>query len=149
MKINIVKRVASLPELNIAFFAFLLNFVWEVLQTPFFIDISTEINTIIWYRIHCTLGDVMISLAGFWFVALIARSRNWFLNPTKKKLLLFVAFGVSYTIFSEIKNVSLNKLWAYSDLMPVIPYIDVGIVPLIQWITIPPLLVFIVRRQLS
>jgi hypothetical protein len=149
MKINIVKRVASLPELNIAFFAFLLNFVWEMLQTPFFIDISTEINTIIWYRIHCTLGDVMISLAGFWFVALIARSRNWFLNPTKKKLLLFVAFGVSYTIFSEIKNVSLNKLWAYSDLMPVIPYIDVGIVPLIQWITIPPLLVFIVRRQLS
>ncbi|MBA7672091.1 hypothetical protein ES703_80263 [subsurface metagenome] len=141
--------MTSIPELNIAFFAFLLNFVWEVLQTPFFVDISTEINTIIWYRFHCTLGDVMISLAGFWFVALILRSRSWFLNPTKKKLLLFVAFGVSYTIFSEIKNVSLNKLWAYSDFMPVVPYIDVGIVPLIQWIIIPPLLVFIVRRQLS
>ena len=149
MKIKIVKRVASLPELNIAFFAFLLNFVWEVLQTPFFIDISAEVNTIIWYRFHCTLGDVMISLAGFWFVALILRSRSWFLNPTKKKLLLFVAFGVSYTIFSEIKNVSLNKLWAYSDFMPVIPYIDVGIVPLIQWVILPPLLVYIVRRQLS
>ncbi len=144
-----MKIVTSLPELNIAFFSFLLNFVWEVLQTPFFVDISTEINTIIWYRFHCTLGDVMISLAGFWFVALISKSRIWFLNLTKGKLLLFVAFGVSYTIFSEIKNVSLNKLWAYSDLMPVIPYIDVGIVPLIQWIIIPPLLVFIVRRQLS
>lgn len=141
--------MASLPELNIAFFSFLLNFVWEVLQTPFFVDISTEVNTIIWYRFHCTLGDVMISLAGFWFVALILRNRTWFLNPTKKKLLLFVAFGVSYTIFSEIKNVSLNKLWAYSDFMPVIPYIDVGIIPLIQWVLIPPLLVFIVRRQLS
>ena len=144
-----MKKVTSIPELNIAFFSFLLNFVWEVLQTPFFVDISAEINTIIWYRFHCTLGDVMISLAGFWFVALILRSRSWFLNPTKKKILLFVAFGVSYTIFSEIKNVSLNKLWAYSDFMPVIPYIDVGIVPLIQWIIIPPLLVFIVRRQLS
>lgn len=149
MNIKIVKRVASLPELNIAFFAFLLNFVWEVLQTPFFVDISDKINTIIWYRFHCTLGDVMICLAGFWFVALIVRSRSWLLNPTKKKILLFVAFGVSYTIFSEIKNVSLNKLWAYSDFMPVIPYIDVGIMPLIQWIIIPPLLVFIVRRQLS
>ena len=149
MKIQMMKRITSLPELNIAFFSFLLNFVWEVLQTPFFVDISTEITTIIWYRFHCTLGDVMISLGSFWLVALISKSRIWFLNPTKKKLLLFIAFGVSYTIFSEIKNVSLNKLWAYSDFMPVIPYIDVGIVPLIQWIIIPPLLVFIVRRQLS
>ena len=144
-----MKRLTSIPELNIAFFAFLLNFVWEVLQTPFFVDISTEITTIIWYRFHCTLGDVMISLAGFWFVALILRSRSWFLNPTKKKLLLFVAFGVSYTIFSEIKNVSLNKLWGYSNLMPIIPGIEVGVIPLIQWIIVPLLLVFIVRRQLS
>ncbi len=149
MKIQRIKRLTLIPELNIAFFSFLLNFVWEVLQTPFFVDISTEVTTIIWYRFHCTLGDVMISLAGFWFVALILRSRNWFLNPTKKKLLLFVAFGVSYTIFSEIKNVSLNKLWDYSDFMPVIPDIDVGIIPLIQWIILPPLLVYIVRRQLS
>jgi hypothetical protein len=149
MKIQRMKRVTSLPELNIAFFAFLLNFVWEVLQTPFFLDISTEINTIIWYRFHCTLGDVMISLAGFWFVALISKTRTWFLNPTKVRLLLFVAFGVSYTIFSEIKNVSLNKLWGYSNLMPIIPGIEVGVIPLIQWIIVPLLLVFIVRRQLS
>ncbi len=149
MKIKIVKRVASLPELNIAFFAFLLNFVWEVLQTPFFVDISDKIKTIIWYRFHCTVGDVMISLGSFWLVALISKTRIWFLNPTKVRLLLFVAFGVSYTIFSEIKNVSFNKLWGYSDFMPVIPGIDVGVIPLIQWIIVPPLLVFIVRRQLS
>jgi hypothetical protein len=149
MKIQRMKRVTSLPELNIVFFSFLLNFAWEVLQTPFFLDISTEINTIIWYRFHCTLGDVMISLAGFWFVALISKTRTWFLNPTKVRLLLFVAFGVSYTIFSEIKNVSLNKLWGYSNLMPIIPGIEVGVIPLIQWIIVPLLLVFIVRRQLS
>jgi hypothetical protein len=149
MKIQIMKKLTSIPELNIAFFSFLLNFVWEVLQTPFFVDISTEVNTIIWYRFHCTLGDVVISLGSFWLVALISKTRTWLLNPTKARMLLFVAFGVSYTILSEIKNVSLYKLWAYSDFMPVIPYIDVGIVPLIQWIIIPPLLVIIIRRQLS
>ena len=144
-----MKRLTSLPELNIAFFSFLLNFAWEVLQTPFFLDISDKINTIVWYRFHCTLVDVMISLGSFWLVALISKSRIWFLNPTKGKLLLFVVFGVSYTIFSEIKNVSLNKLWGYSDLMPVIPGIEVGVIPLIQWIIVPPFLVLIVRRQLS
>ncbi len=149
MKIQNLKKELSLPELNILFFSFLLNFAWEVLQTPFFLDISGKINTIIWYRFQCTLGDVMISLGSFWLVALISKTRTWFLNLTKARLLLFVAFGVSYTIFSEIKNVSLNKLWAYSDFMPVIPYIDVGIIPIIQWIILPPLLVFIVKRQLS
>ena len=82
-------------------------------------------------------------------VALIFRSRTWFLNPTKPEVTLFVTFGVVYTVFSEIKNVSLNKLWWYSKLMPVIPYVDVGIVPLIQWMIVPVALVFIVRRQLS
>ncbi len=149
MNIKRMNRLSSLPELNIVFFSFLLNFTWEVLQTPFFHDIGDKINTIVWYRFHCTLGDVMISLGSFWLVALISKTRTWFLNPTKARLLLFVAFGVSYTIFSEIKNVSLNRLWAYSDIMPVIPYIDVGVIPIIQWIILPPLLVFIVRRQLS
>ncbi len=144
-----MKGLISLPELNIVFFSFLLNFVWEALQTPFFVDINDKINTIIWYRFHCTLGDVVITLVCFWLVALITKSRSWFLNPTRNRLLLFVAFGVSYTIFSEIKNVSLNKLWGYSDLMPVIPSVEVGIIPLIQWIIVPPLLIFIVRRQLS
>jgi hypothetical protein len=149
MKIQKMKGLISLPELNIVFFSFLLNFVWETLQTPFFVDINDKLNTIIWYRFHCTLGDVVITLGSFWLVAMITKSRSWFLNPTKNRLLLFVAFGVSYTIFSEIKNVSWNKLWGYSDLMPVIPYIEVGIIPLIQWIIVPPLLIFIVRRQLS
>jgi hypothetical protein len=62
---------------------------------------------------------------------------------------LFTAFGIGYTIFSEIKSVTIKDFWGYSDLMPVIPFIGVGVVPLIQWIVIPPLIVFFVRRQLS
>lgn len=144
-----MKKILSIPELNIAFFSFLLNFVWEVLQTPFFLDKSDEINTIIWNRFHCTLGDVLITLGCFWLVALIFKSRTWFINPTRRNVLLFMGFGVIYTIFSEIKNVSLNKLWGYSELMPVIPFINVGVVPLIQWIIVPVFLIFIVRRQLT
>ena len=66
-----------------------------------------------------------------------------------KHVLLFIVFCVSYTIFSEIKNVSIKNLWGYSDLMLVIPFIEVGIAPLVQWIVIPPLIIFFVKRQLS
>ncbi len=143
-----MKRLSRLPELNFVFFSFLLNFTWEVLQTPFFDDRGAEINTIIWYRLHCTFGDILISLGCFWLVSLIFRSRMWFLKLTTIKMVLFIAFGVSYTAISEMRNVRIVESWAYSDLMPVIPYIGVGVVPLIQWIIIPIILLFIVRRQL-
>jgi hypothetical protein len=141
-------RLRRLPELHIATFAFLLNFVWEVLQTPFFIDISPDINTIVWFRLHCTFGDVMISLGSFWLVSLIFKNRLWLLKPSKMHMFLFIMFGMSYTIFSEILNVSIKDMWGYSDLMPVIPFIGVGVVPLIQWIATPPLLIFFAKKQL-
>jgi hypothetical protein len=144
-----MKKISIAPELNIAIFSFLLNFVWEVLQTPFFIDLSSDINTIVWFRLHCTFGDVIIALGSFWLVSLIFKNRLWILQPSRANIFLFILFGVSYTIFSEIKNVSIKDLWGYSDLMPVIPYIGVGIVPLVQWIVIPPFVIFLVKRQLS
>jgi hypothetical protein len=144
-----MKKANIAPEITVAIFAFLLNFVWEVLQTPFFIDISSEINTIVWFRLHCTFGDVMIALGSFWLVSLIFKNRFWFIRPNRLNVFLFILFGVSYTIFSEIINVSIKDLWGYSDLMPVIPYIGVGIAPIVQWIVIPPLIIFFVKRQLS
>jgi len=143
----ILDKMARTPEFNIIVFSFLLNFAWEVLVTPFYADKTANINAIIWNRLHCTGGDVAITLGCFWLVSLIFRTRAWPLDLTKKRLLLFMALGITYTVFSEMTNVRIIGSWDYSDLMPVIPYIRVGVVPLIQWIIVPPLLILIVRRQ--
>ena len=39
--------------------------------------------------------------------------------------------------------------WAYAERMPVIPLLEVGLSPLLQWIVVPPLIVWLVRRQLT
>jgi hypothetical protein len=145
----ILNKIVRTPELNIIFFSFLLNFSWEVLATPFYLDQTVKIDTIIWNRLHCTGGDVMIALGCFWLVSLVFRTRASPLSLTKKRLLLFMALGVIYTVFSEMANVRLIESWGYSSLMPVIPYIRVGVVPLIQWIIVPPILILIVKRQLT
>lgn len=44
---------------------------------------------------------------------------------------------LGYTVFSEWLNTSVRASWAYSDLMPVIPVVDLGLSPLAQWIVIP------------
>ncbi len=144
-----MKKFSLLPEFNLVFFSFLLNFTWEVLQTPFFDDRGEEFTTILWYRIHCTLGDILITLGCFWLVSIIFRSRAWFLSLTRNKILLFIGLGVIYTVFSEIRNVRIIQSWGYSELMPVMPFIGVGLVPVLQWIVVPLLLILILKRQLS
>ncbi|MGL4947655.1 MAG: hypothetical protein ACRC4X_08390, partial [Cetobacterium sp.] len=49
--------------------------------------------------------------------------------------------------FSEIHNVKILKSWSYSNLMPIIPIIDVGIVPIIQWLILPTLIIYLSRPR--
>ena len=38
---------------------------------------------------------------------------------------------------SHSLNIVIRQSWAYSDLMPVVPVIDTGLSPLLQWIVVP------------
>ncbi len=39
--------------------------------------------------------------------------------------------------------------WNYLPTMPLVPGTDIGLVPLLQWIVLPLLTVWFVRRQLA
>ena len=57
--------------------------------------------------------------------------------------------GVAYTIFSEWLNIVVRQSWAYSEAMPVVPLIGVGLSPLLQWLVIPGVAMLVVRRSRS
>ena len=53
----------ALPEVNIAIFAFLLNFVWEFWQVPFFEGMPTAPHwEAIKFCTSATVGDVALAL---------------------------------------------------------------------------------------
>jgi len=56
--------------------------------------------------------------------------------------------GPGYTIFSEWLNTTLFR-WSYSDLMPTLKLagIEIGLSPLLQWLLLPPLALFLARRN--
>ena len=54
-----------------------------------------------------------------------------------------LAFGIGYTIYSEWLNVNVRGSWAYSDLMPVVPVIETGLAPLLQWVVVPTLALWV------
>jgi hypothetical protein len=143
-------RIADLPELNVAIFSFLLNFIWEMWQTPFFLAIPSGPH---WAGVvactQATFGDAAISLVAFWSVAAFVRSRRWILQPSLSQIGSFVMMGVVITIAFETLAAGFLGRWNYSPLMPTLPFFGTGLVPLLQWILLPPLTIWFVRRQLT
>lgn len=141
--------IGGIPELNVAIFSFLLNFVWEMWQIPFFAAASSDPH---WAGVvactRATFGDAAISLVAFWCVAALARSRSWILDSTLSQVGAFVAVGVVVTIILETLATGPLQRWSYTSLMPTLPVLGTGILPLLQWIILPPLMLWFVRRQL-
>ncbi len=113
------------------------SLLWEVFQLPLY-SLWNEPN---WRRIlfnigHCTVGDVMIGTAALAIARILTRAHecaNWSSIPVA---LLTVLLAASYTLLSERMNLA-NGNWAYSAWMPILPWVEVGLAPLLQWIFVP------------
>ena len=140
--------VMNWPETNVALFAFLLNLPWELWQIPLFKNMPSLAH---WDGvILCTraaAGDASIALLAFWLVAAVARSRDWMRQPSGVTLVTFVAIGLVVTIMLEYWATQIGGRWEYADAMPRLPLLGNGLAPLLQWLLIPPLVAWLVRRQ--
>lgn len=142
-----LEQLLSLPEVNLFCFGFLLNFVYEVWQSPFFEfygrpSLLAKVKAIT----HCTAGDGVIAVGCFWIASLVYRSRRWILHPTWKQVGLYTGIGWIYTFFSEIYRVRIAHLYGISGW--VVPGLTISGLPLLQWVILPPILLTIVRHQL-
>lgn len=132
-------------------FGFLLNYPWEFIQAPLFDGMAGAPH---WEAVKtCTraaLGDAVILLISYWLVAGLVRSRDWITSSTGRELLLLIAFGVGITAVIETLVLQGRWLtqWAYSAVMPVVPGWGIGLVPILQWVVLPPLAAVLARRQL-
>jgi hypothetical protein len=143
-----LRRALLLPAYYLLF-SFLVLGVWEWLQTPFFVDISTDINRIVWFRLHCTLVDILILTGCVAAVCVVRRRVDWLLGPRWPELLAVSVLGVLYTALSEYLNVHLRRSWGYSAWMPLLPWLRIGLVPLVQWLLLPPAVLLLVRDHLK
>ena len=142
--------IVDVPEFNVAIFSFLLNFVWEMWQISFYVAMPSGPHSVgVAACTQATFGDAAIALVAFWSVAAFARSRRWILQPSPSQIGSFVMVGVVITIVFEALATSLLERWSYSPSMPTLPILGTGIFPLLQWILLPPLTIWFVRRQLT
>ena len=144
------RGILQMPEVNVVIFSFLLNFVWEMWQTPFFIGMS---DTPHWEAVKvCTraaAGDIVIMLVAFWGIAMANRSRAWFLHSRPRDAASFTSIGFFITALIEWLATGPLGRWTYAETMPVVPLLGIGLLPALQWLLLPPLVLWFMRRQLS
>ncbi len=116
------------------------HLTWEILQLPNYTLWSTGTRQELAFAVlHCTIGDAMIAgLSLLVALALFART-EWPATGVARVYAACLVFGVGYTIYSEWLNTSVRRSWIYSDLMPIVPVIGTGLTPLLQWLVVPTL----------
>lgn len=126
------------------------NLIWETLHIPLYTIWRTgTVGEQVFAVLHCTLGDILIALTTLVLALLVIGKSAWPADRAWPVAALSIAFGVTYTIFSEWLNVSVRSAWAYSEYMPVISVggLQIGASPLLQWIVVPALATWVAVRR--
>ncbi len=138
------------PLLDVSILAFFLHFVWEFWQVPWYADMSAmpHLDGILLCS-KATLGDVIIALFGYTLVSLAVRDWFWMLNATLGHVTVYVLVGLVVTVVLELLATEVLNRWQYAPDMWVVPLVGTGLAPVLQWIVIPLLSVFALRRLWS
>jgi hypothetical protein len=102
--------------------AFILNLVWENLHSYLYLHYQGgEITQLALLR--ASLFDAL-------FIALLWIFFVFFLKVKKAEWLALIA-GIIAAVFIEIFALKTDR-WAYSELMPIVPFLNVGMTPIAQ-----------------
>ena len=123
--------------------AFALNWAWENAQAPLYRG-YTGFADHVWTCTVATFGDVLIVALIFCVVAVAWRDPEWHHRASPARYAVAVAAGIVIAIAIESWALTTGR-WLYGA-MPLIPYTDVGLVPILQMILIPSL-VFVLMRH--
>ena len=135
------------PWAALAGFATLLHFAWEMAHMPLYRVAEPSGWRMVGGCTQATLGDAIMTLLAYATAAVLTRRRLWLVAPRALELTTFLGVGLAMTVALEWWNVSVRHSWAYSADMPVTA--GIGLSPIVQWIVLPPLIIWLARRHLQ
>ena len=114
------------------------SLAWEFGHLPLYTIWNTgSLSGLGFAALHCTGGDVLIALSTITLALFVVGRPGWPLERFRAVAALTIGLGLFYTVFSEWLNIEVREAWTYRDLMPVVPVIETGLSPLLQWLVIP------------
>ncbi|MGY3053114.1 hypothetical protein ACVWYG_001311 [Pedobacter sp. UYEF25] len=118
--------------------AFLLNAIWEVLQIPLYAG-GTYSWAHILFCLLASVADAIMVLLIYFALALVYRKPLWIQNLTPNGIVSLILAGFIGAVLAETRHLSIGT-WRYADIMPVIPILNVGLSPVVQFMILPLLI---------
>ena len=120
------------------------HLLWEIAQLPFYtIWADGGFGQIGFAVLHCTAGDVLIAAT-----ALVLA--QWAFAPVGRRVVgATLVIGAAYTAGSEYVHAVIRTDWPYSQLMPTLPILGIGALPMAQWLVIPAIALHLAHRQIA
>jgi len=116
--------------------AFLLNVVWENAQAPLFagyLSLSQHFTICLW----ATIGDVVFTLSVYFGISLLKNDFGWITRLSGKDIAVIAVMGFFLAVGIEWRALLFGK-WNYTDAMPIVPYLRVGLAPVLQMTLLLP-----------
>lgn len=123
--------------------AVVLNYPWERVQSRLYIG-PNGADIAWWLCFVASLVDglfVLLILSVGWVA--FGRS-DWYEQAGIRGYLVMLASGVAISVGVEWTTVYVLRWWTYGERMPLLPIVNIGLVPLVQMLVLPPLIFLLV-----
>lgn len=124
----------------VATVGFLLNLIWELAHGPLYKDYKYDWDHIP-FCILASITDMLTLLLMLFGFGLWYKNIFWIKQFSFSKCFLIILTGGLSTTFLEMWHIDRGD-WSYGLSMPLIPIVNVGISPVLQF-TILPLIIFL------
>ena len=118
--------------------AFLLNFAWELSHCPLYKGCGYDFAHVTFLAL-ASLADAILAVLLYFGFALVYRNGMWAHPLTAMRGFWLMVVGGTGAAVSEMAHLAAGN-WAYTDSMPLIPGIGVGVTPVLQFTVLPVLI---------
>jgi hypothetical protein len=126
---------------NVTVLAFLLNFFWEILQMPMYKAGDYNFQGIAFCTLATVVDAIMVILLYLCF-SLIYSESMWVRHLRFFRVVSVMLIGATGAIVIEIMYLSSGS-WAYDQSMPIIPVLNVGLSPVLQFTVLPVIIYYL------
>lgn len=129
---------------SLSLIALVIHLVWENAQAPLFAGFSSFDQ----HFLICflgTIGDVIFTLTVYFVISLLKGDIRWIVRLSKIDILILAIIGFFFALGIEWRALLFER-WAYADSMPIIPYFQVGLMPILQMTLLLPLSFYLTSK---
>lgn len=142
VRLNPLKFLLVLFVISVA-----LNYIWELVQAPLFVGMDS-VGALAWHCFVASLGDGII----LWIIYGLGWGAfghwRWTYQPGFRQMAFMLSVSIVIAILIEWSALHWLKRWSYTDSMPLIPVLDVGLTPILQMLILPPFIFFLTHKLL-